>query len=175
MALVRCKECGKEISDKAEKCPNCGNKIRKENKNNVNEKSQIRTGSIVSLIANILIIMLIGWLLISPNLPQNPETSSTGGVHVTISGGPEVVDFIYGIFILVSIILSIFCTIWIILFLCNKIKNVKIYKIVFLIASIIECITGMLSVNGLLCCGMCYSVFPVISLIGAIIAVTGKE
>ena len=24
MALVKCKECNKEISDKAEKCPNCG-------------------------------------------------------------------------------------------------------------------------------------------------------
>lgn len=24
MALIKCKECGKEISDKAKKCPNCG-------------------------------------------------------------------------------------------------------------------------------------------------------
>ena len=24
MALIRCPECGKEISDKAEACPNCG-------------------------------------------------------------------------------------------------------------------------------------------------------
>ena len=24
MALIKCKECGKEISDKAEMCPNCG-------------------------------------------------------------------------------------------------------------------------------------------------------
>ena len=26
MALVKCTECGKEISDKAEMCPNCGYK-----------------------------------------------------------------------------------------------------------------------------------------------------
>lgn len=25
MALVKCPECGKEISDKARECPNCGN------------------------------------------------------------------------------------------------------------------------------------------------------
>ena len=29
MALIKCSECGKEISDKAESCPNCGNPISK--------------------------------------------------------------------------------------------------------------------------------------------------
>lgn len=36
MALIKCSECGKEISDKAEICVNCGNpiqKIYKEEKN----------------------------------------------------------------------------------------------------------------------------------------------
>lgn len=27
MALIKCSECGKEVSDKAESCPNCGNPI----------------------------------------------------------------------------------------------------------------------------------------------------
>ena len=30
MALVKCKECGKEISDKAKTCPNCGCPIEDE-------------------------------------------------------------------------------------------------------------------------------------------------
>lgn len=30
MALIKCKECGKEISDKAKTCPNCGCPIFKE-------------------------------------------------------------------------------------------------------------------------------------------------
>ena len=30
MALIKCSECGKEISDKAEICVNCGNPIQKE-------------------------------------------------------------------------------------------------------------------------------------------------
>jgi len=29
MALINCNECGKQISDKADKCPNCGNPINK--------------------------------------------------------------------------------------------------------------------------------------------------
>lgn len=28
MALINCKECGKEISDKATSCPNCGYKLK---------------------------------------------------------------------------------------------------------------------------------------------------
>ena len=27
MALIKCSECGKEISDKAKTCPNCGNAV----------------------------------------------------------------------------------------------------------------------------------------------------
>lgn len=40
MALIKCKECGKEISDTATKCPNCGYKI-KENINLKKVKTQI--------------------------------------------------------------------------------------------------------------------------------------
>ena len=34
MALINCPECGKEISDKAESCPNCGYRLIEENRNN---------------------------------------------------------------------------------------------------------------------------------------------
>lgn len=30
MALIKCSECGKEISDKADKCPNCGRPVKKQ-------------------------------------------------------------------------------------------------------------------------------------------------
>lgn len=41
MALIKCPECGREISDKAESCPNCGYPIKKQDCNeeaNTNEK-----------------------------------------------------------------------------------------------------------------------------------------
>lgn len=34
MALILCSECGKEISDKAERCPNCGAPVQKTNAQN---------------------------------------------------------------------------------------------------------------------------------------------
>lgn len=33
MALIKCEECGKEISDKAVSCPNCGNMLKKDTYN----------------------------------------------------------------------------------------------------------------------------------------------
>ena len=38
MALIKCRECGKEISDKAKSCPNCGSPTffaEEENKDNL--------------------------------------------------------------------------------------------------------------------------------------------
>ena len=32
MALIKCPECGKEISDKAKACPECGYKMKKSKK-----------------------------------------------------------------------------------------------------------------------------------------------
>lgn len=35
MALIKCSECGKEVSDKAATCPQCGNPLGKENPSTV--------------------------------------------------------------------------------------------------------------------------------------------
>lgn len=38
MALIKCPECGKEVSDKASSCPNCGYKLQEINQIKVSEK-----------------------------------------------------------------------------------------------------------------------------------------
>jgi RNA polymerase subunit RPABC4/transcription elongation factor Spt4 len=35
MSLIKCQECGNEISDKAKTCPHCGYKVKKYNKKNI--------------------------------------------------------------------------------------------------------------------------------------------
>ena len=37
MALIKCSECGKEISDKAKSCPNCGSPVSTINAENRNQ------------------------------------------------------------------------------------------------------------------------------------------
>ena len=59
MALIKCKECGKEISDQAESCPNCGYKIIQTRTKKSNNSSKSKTGSIVCLIGAIIYLLLI--------------------------------------------------------------------------------------------------------------------
>lgn len=55
MALIKCSECGKEISDKATACPNCGNPITQVNKNLVQidtapqKRKKYRVGFLISV------------------------------------------------------------------------------------------------------------------------------
>jgi len=49
MALKKCKECGKEISSDADKCPNCG-------------KPQKKRNALGYFVAIIIIIGFIGWI-----------------------------------------------------------------------------------------------------------------
>lgn len=49
MALIKCKECGKEISNKAKTCPHCGAKVKK-------------SASMGCLVMIIVIVLVIGYI-----------------------------------------------------------------------------------------------------------------
>ena len=52
MALIKCNECGKEISDKAKTCPNCGAQIQ------LNElKQEVSWKSAIGIIGGIILFM----------------------------------------------------------------------------------------------------------------------
>ncbi len=59
MALIKCPECGKEISDTAKSCPNCGYRIKRP-KNNVKRKLIIIGGAILIIIVVTLLIIQNG-------------------------------------------------------------------------------------------------------------------
>lgn len=85
MALINCSECGKEFSDKAEKCPNCGNpniKIRKTNVNVViaKEKGVWSTGRLIIGIISLVFFILISFQSCAAGLVNTiDETNSTSG------------------------------------------------------------------------------------------------
>lgn len=64
MSLVKCKECGKEVSNKAKTCPNCGAKAPK--------KTSLFTW---------LVLIFIG--LIAYGVSQSPSTTSTSSAKST--------------------------------------------------------------------------------------------
>lgn len=55
MAIINCKECGQEISSKAEKCPKCGNPI----KGASNEGCFLQTLNIGCMFTFIVIVLII--------------------------------------------------------------------------------------------------------------------
>ena len=65
MALIKCSECGKEISDKASACPNCGCPIKIENAETTNNTSQNQSNnkSNKKIIIIILLVMFVIMLL----------------------------------------------------------------------------------------------------------------
>ena len=66
MALIKCCECGKEISDKAKHCPNCGVTIKKGNK----------TLLFLAIGATIVIIIIVIIIFILNNT-NNSDTNNT--------------------------------------------------------------------------------------------------
>ena len=55
MAMIKCRECEREISNKAEKCPHCGFPLSKKSKEN--KKTNV-LGTVLGII-----ILIIGWIL----------------------------------------------------------------------------------------------------------------
>lgn len=67
MALIKCSECGKEISDKAKACPNCGCPVKVEQKNNEipNNKQKEKNAGFITFLNIIRYIIGIFFLFAS--------------------------------------------------------------------------------------------------------------
>lgn len=60
MALINCPECGREVSDKAEKCPNCGYNIGKQMIEMEDKKEKIKGNKFVTVLICVCAFSLIG-------------------------------------------------------------------------------------------------------------------
>ena len=86
MALIKCSECGKEISDKAKKCPHCGFKKKKEIKINLDFLKKLDKKKIILLAGLIVIILiLLSFLIISNNKKKEEERYNNLPIKVDIS------------------------------------------------------------------------------------------
>lgn len=63
MALIKCSECGKEISDKAENCPNCGCPVQNnvtENSTDIKNEQKSKKGKVSGLSIVALVLSILG-------------------------------------------------------------------------------------------------------------------
>ncbi|MFG6368476.1 MAG: zinc ribbon domain-containing protein [Lachnospiraceae bacterium] len=86
MALIKCSECGKEISDKASSCPNCGMPLRREDRGTY----------------DVVITREKQWFLINPaatvtvDNEKNYELKSDSSVTIPMSTGDHTLLFSLG-------------------------------------------------------------------------------
>lgn len=75
--LIKCKECGKEISEEAQSCPNCGCPNIKE-KNNLKKKRASQLSAWAILLCWFPYVSFVGFILALVDLIQNDKETSHG-------------------------------------------------------------------------------------------------
>lgn len=165
MALIKCKECGKEISDKAEICPNCGNVLKEKTK---------KVGTIVILIASSIFVIFFMLLQIASFTPtqKNPEYSESGGIHIKVSIGENeniINKSIETVMKIIFWVAPIMLTVLSILRITKNIPSKKIYAILSLILSLLWLFIIAIYLNKQGCCNVIFVMNPITALIGSII------
>lgn len=79
MALVKCPECGKKMSDMAEKCPHCGYSMKKTSSNNTINLDNLKGKWDNKYLIVILIVLVGGYFLFF----NNPKQSDGGVTNPT--------------------------------------------------------------------------------------------
>lgn len=94
MALIKCEECGKEFSDKADACPNCGNPNAKKEKESVNVTVKKENGiwsvgklviGIISIVLFVIVFMQSCAVGLGNTITDSGETSGTGGIFCAVA------------------------------------------------------------------------------------------
>jgi len=145
MALIKCKNCNSDISNKAIKCPNCGSQIKK-----VTEFNSVDVAVIINLALYCIYALLNALSFIEKVLE---------------------VDFVWQLYFLAIIIyyIGIVVFLWLTLFFRNKKKffNSKILKIIMFVLIILSIIfTNIMHIRS-----MCYD-FTCFSDLNSIISIT---
>ncbi len=87
MALIKCPECGKEISDKATACPNCGMPLRREDRGTY----------------DVTITKEKQWFLVNPKIKVTVDASdeyileNNSSITLPLTTGPHTILFSLGI------------------------------------------------------------------------------
>lgn len=168
MALIKCNECGKEISSQAESCPNCGYKVKS------NNKKIKKTGTIVTLVASSIFVILFILMLLSELTPtqKNPEYSNNAGITIGAPQNKEIISrdillWLNWTFVLSPVAIMILS----IIHLAKHKPSKKIYGIITLLLSILWLFTVIIYISkaNFGCCYIIFVINPIISTIGSIL------
>ena len=91
MALIKCPECGKEISDQAKSCPGCGKpiEIKESTTNRTNKRKIILICGVIIVLLSVLVITL---LLVFRKTPLEKRVEKCRQILSDMEGDYEFVD-----------------------------------------------------------------------------------
>ena len=82
MALIKCQECGEEISDQAAVCPHCGYPVKK-----IERKAEIKVSLKRKVLPLVLAIMLIALAVFAAlYIKQSSEKKIKQDIYNTLTG-----------------------------------------------------------------------------------------
>ena len=164
MAMVKCAECGKEVSDQAVTCPSCGAPIAGVQVTRQEKEFSVRQGAITGFIGAIAYPIIFGVLWAINNAA--PKEEATPVVIVSPSGG----SWIVGLPVLIGLVVALVCFVIGIAF-GNKLSRTQslVLSVTGLIASVTVfiCIMAVYSAI-MLCVGAAFGWEPVLMTWGAV-------
>lgn len=83
MALIKCPECDKKVSDKAESCPHCGYSFKKKIEINDEKLKELKGKWNNKYLIIILVVLVIGYFLFFNGSKTNNTNTGNGGSSTT--------------------------------------------------------------------------------------------
>lgn len=164
MAIIKCSECGKEVSDLAAVCPSCGAPIAGVQSDKREKPHSVRSGSITGLIGSLgLLATMAVCMAISAATPKS-------NADLTVSVSPAEGSVIVAVPIMVGFVLGLVCFV-IGVVRANKLNRKKslILSVLSLIGSLAIMIPTFAVWNVLmLCVGWVVGWGPILMTIGAV-------
>ena len=164
MAMVKCAECGKEVSDKATTCPSCGAPIAGVQATKQEKEFSVRQGAITGFIGAVAYPIIFGVLLAISNAAPKKE------VGVTVTASPSEGSWIVILPVLIGLAVALVCFV-IGIAVSNKLNRTQslVLSVISLIASatVLICIMAVFS-GMLICVGGIYGWEPILMTLGSV-------
>lgn len=164
MAIIKCPECGHEISSEATSCPNCGRPFEANHGRDEKEGTSLRGGSIIGLIGGASFVAFM--VAISTGSLSNSTSQGSGGVDITFQSATSVVLGLSGF--IATAIVTVFFIAGLVLNKRLKRRGAVTLSVCALVLSVIG-LLGMVFYYGMLalCGGWLFIWEPVLEVIGA--------
>lgn len=99
MAMIKCKECGKEMSDRANMCPHCGCQFEIINSYYQNENYGMAIAALISSFIIPIVGLILGIIALNETQGENNSSRTMAIAAIIISAISAVIVFFWLLFI----------------------------------------------------------------------------